>query len=134
MGDPRLIVLDEPTNDLDPVHRRLVWSRVDALRQERQVSCLLVTHNLLEAERVADRVVVLQNGRVAADGSPGELKRRLGDAMRLDVYLSSHVTPEMVRTVLAGLEPQVLVRPGHVQVHVERKDVSGALERLMRAL
>jgi ABC-type multidrug transport system ATPase subunit len=134
MGEPRLIVLDEPTNDLDPVHRRLVWNRVDALRHERQVTCLLVTHNLLEAERVADRVVVLQNGRVAADGSPGELKRRLGDGMRLDVYLSPHVAPETVRTTLAGLEPQLLIRPGHLQVHVERTNVAGALERLLRAM
>lgn len=134
MGEPRLIVLDEPTNDLDPVHRRLVWSRVDALRHERRVSCLLVTHNLLEAERVADRVVVLQQGRVAAEGSPGELKRRLGDALQLDVYASPQAAPETIRTVLAGLGPQVVIRPGHVQVHVERKDVSAALERLMQAM
>jgi ABC-type multidrug transport system ATPase subunit len=131
MGHPRLIVLDEPTNDLDPLHRRLVWGRLDALRRSRESTCLLVTHNLLEAERVVDRVVIMSRGRTVACGSPGALKRRLGSGLRLDVYVGSEPEAAGTLTALAALGRVRRGRPGHWQFFLGREDVPAAMATLL---
>ncbi len=74
MGDPRIIFLDEPTTGLDPRSRRTVWRIVRDLVAD-GVTIFLTTHYLEEADQLADRVAVLDRGRLIAEGSPGELKR-----------------------------------------------------------
>ncbi|MCL2491081.1 MAG: hypothetical protein FWF36_10275 [Propionibacteriaceae bacterium] len=68
----RLVVLDEPTNDVDPVRRRLLWSQIRRVADAGS-GVLLVTHNIREAEGVVDRVTILDHGRVLADATPQEL-------------------------------------------------------------
>jgi ABC-2 type transport system ATP-binding protein len=82
----RVVVLDEPTNDVDPVRRRLLWSAVRSLADEGS-AVLLVTHNVVEAERTVDRLAILDAGRVVADGTPAQLKAGLEHELRLDVSL-----------------------------------------------
>lgn len=72
----RLIMLDEPTNDVDPARRRLLWERVRALAAAGH-AVVLVTHNIAEAERVVDHAVVLDHGRVVAAGSPAAFPQSL---------------------------------------------------------
>jgi ABC-type multidrug transport system ATPase subunit len=127
-GSPQLVVLDEPTNDLDPVHRRLIWAKLDALRRSRTATCVLVTHNLLEAERVVDRVVVIDRGRVVASGSPGALKQRFGKDLLLDLYLQPEVG---VPASLTSLGSAVEVRPGHLQILLAQAVVPRAMEILL---
>jgi ABC-2 type transport system ATP-binding protein len=74
---PRLVVLDELTQGLDPAARRDVWSAVDQLRRD-GTTVLLVTHELDEAEALCDRVVAMRAGRVLDAGSPAELVDRHG--------------------------------------------------------
>jgi ABC-2 type transport system ATP-binding protein len=78
----RLVMLDEPTNDVDPVRRRLLWEQVRALAADGR-GVVLVTHNITEAERAIDRVVVLDHGRVSAAGTPAALAA--GREMRLEL-------------------------------------------------
>ena len=82
----RLVMLDEPTNDVDPVRRRLMWRQVRTLA-DHGAAVLLVTHNVIEAERSVDRLAILDVGRVIAEGTPAELKGRLGAALRLELVL-----------------------------------------------
>jgi ABC-2 type transport system ATP-binding protein len=82
----RLVMLDEPTNDVDPVRRRLLWRAVRALADD-GAAVLLVTHNVIEAERSVDRLAILDAGRVIAKGTPAELKARLGANLRLDLVV-----------------------------------------------
>ena len=74
VGEPRIIFLDEPTTGLDPRSRRTVWRIVRDLVDD-GVTIFLTTHYLEEADRLADRVAVLDRGRLIAEGSPDELKR-----------------------------------------------------------
>jgi ABC-2 type transport system ATP-binding protein len=76
MGDPRLIFLDEPTTGLDPRSRRTMWEIIGELVAD-GVTIFLTTQYLDEADRLADRVAVLEQGRIVAEGSPAELKRRI---------------------------------------------------------
>jgi ABC-2 type transport system ATP-binding protein len=72
-GKPKLLFLDEPTVGMDVEARRSLWQQVRQLRQQ-GMSVVLTTHYLEEAEQLADRILVLHRGRVAASGSPAELK------------------------------------------------------------
>lgn len=82
----RVVMLDEPTNDVDPVRRRLLWRQVRVLA-DHGAAVLLVTHNVIEAERSVDRLAILDAGRVVAEGTPAELKARLGAALRLELVV-----------------------------------------------
>jgi ABC-2 type transport system ATP-binding protein len=85
VGRRPLLVLDEPTTGMDPVARRAVWAAVDRRRTEQGATVVLVTHNVIEAETVLDRVAVLDRGRVIACDTPGGLKSLVGDDVRLDL-------------------------------------------------
>jgi ABC-2 type transport system ATP-binding protein len=82
IGRPELVFLDEPTAGMDPQARRLVWELVRALRSD-GVGVLLTTHLMEEAEALADHVVIIDRGRVAAQGSPAELTSTTADKQRL---------------------------------------------------
>ncbi|MFJ7148206.1 ABC transporter ATP-binding protein [Streptomyces sp. NPDC100445] len=85
VGERPLLVLDEPTTGMDPVARRAVWAAVDRRRAERGTTVLLVTHNVIEAETVLDRVAVLDRGRVIACDSPAGLKARVAGEVRVEL-------------------------------------------------
>ena len=79
-----LVVLDEPTNDVDPVRRRLLWDEVRRVA-ERGAAVLLVTHNVREAERAVDSLVLLDHGKILASGTPASVVSHFGDGVYLDV-------------------------------------------------
>ncbi|MEV6979597.1 ABC transporter ATP-binding protein [Kitasatospora sp. NPDC093806] len=85
VGDRPLLVLDEPTTGMDPIARRAVWAAVERRRNERAATVLLVTHNVIEAETVLDRVAVIDDGRVIACDTPGGLKALVDGDVRLDL-------------------------------------------------
>ena len=82
----KIVILDEPTNDIDPLRRRLLWQEVQAMAR-RGSAVLLVTHNVLEAERVVDRLAIVDQGKVRGTGTPARLKEDEGDAMHLELIL-----------------------------------------------
>ncbi|MEU5983905.1 ABC transporter ATP-binding protein [Streptomyces sp. NPDC047434] len=85
IGARPVLVLDEPTTGMDPIARRAVWSAVDRRRAEHGTTVLLVTHNVIEAETVLDRVAVLERGRVIACDTPAGLKERVAGEVRVDL-------------------------------------------------
>jgi ABC-2 type transport system ATP-binding protein len=84
----QIVILDEPTNDIDPLRRKLLWQQVRALADD-GAAVLLVTHNVLEAERCVDRLAIIDHGRVLAIGTPAQLKAELGAPLRLELVLES---------------------------------------------
>ncbi|WP_276959664.1 ABC transporter ATP-binding protein [Allomeiothermus silvanus] len=84
MGKLRGVVLDEPTNELDPANRQRLWQFLEELRSQ-GVTVVLTSHNLAEAERYVERVAFINHGRLVALGTPGELKRTVSERVRLEV-------------------------------------------------
>ncbi|MEU3826564.1 ABC transporter ATP-binding protein [Streptomyces sp. SID486] len=85
VGERPLLVLDEPTTGMDPVARRAVWAAVDRRRAEHGTTVVLVTHNVIEAETVLDRVAVLDQGRVIACDTPAGLKAQVAGEVRVEL-------------------------------------------------
>ncbi len=96
----RVVVLDEPTNDVDPLRRRLLWQQVRRLA-DGGCAVVLVTHNVLEAEKAVDRLAIVDEGRLLAEGTPSALKADSRDQLRLQVMLRpdepEQPTPAFVR-------------------------------------
>ena len=131
----RLVILDEPTNDVDPVRRRLLWDQIRLLA-EAGAAVLLVTHNVREAERAVDRLAVLDHGHVIAEGTPAALVAGHGspfvmevtrvpgrelepptdmsltrhDDVRTSVAVPSHLTTQAVEWAAHALEDGVIER------------------------
>jgi ABC-2 type transport system ATP-binding protein len=81
---PRLLVLDEPTVGLDPIARSDVWEYITRLRQEHQMTVLMTTHYMDEADAYCDRVSLMHHGVIRTTGRPAELRASLGDGATLD--------------------------------------------------
>ena len=112
---PKVLLLDEPTTGLDPGARRDLWQYLAILRDEEKVTVLVTTHLMEEAER-CDRLVILNEGRVVALGTPAELKREIGG----DVIVLETKDPER----LAGRIRTQFRVDTHVleqQVRIERE-------------
>jgi ABC-2 type transport system ATP-binding protein len=77
--DPRILFLDEPTTGLDPASRAAIWEEVRRLNDELGMTIFLTTQYLEEADRLADRIAIINKGRIVAQGTPEELKREVGD-------------------------------------------------------
>jgi ABC-2 type transport system ATP-binding protein len=83
---PQVLFLDEPTTGLDPEARAAMWEELERLAGAEQLTILLTTHYLEEADRLAQRVAILSRGRIVVDGRPEELKRQLrGDAVTVEL-------------------------------------------------
>jgi ABC-2 type transport system ATP-binding protein len=123
VGRPELVFLDEPTAGLDAHARIVVWELIDALRRD-GVTVVLTTHQLTEAEELADRILIIDNGSAVATGTPAELMRsgaenqlRFRAPRMLDLSLLISALPESYRAtetspgeylVEGAIDPQVL--------------------------
>ena len=84
INDPDILILDEPTTGLDPQARHVVWDRLFSLKQ-RGVTLILTTHYMDEAEQLCDRLVVMDHGKIAAEGTPRELIAQYSTAEVLEL-------------------------------------------------
>ena len=112
LTQPRILFLDEPTTGLDPRSRNQIWAIVRELRRE-GTTLLLTTQYLEEADQLADRIAVIDHGRVIAEGTGNELKDRVGGQI-LEVELASAAQRDRAQAVLAGVgcgEPEPDERP-----------------------
>jgi ABC-2 type transport system ATP-binding protein len=88
IGDRPVQIFDEPTNELDPVVRRRIWEKLLSLHRQGK-TIIIVTHNVLEAERVIERVGIINHGQLLALGSVGDLKARIDQRIRLELLMKS---------------------------------------------
>jgi ABC-type multidrug transport system ATPase subunit len=132
LGKPPLLVLDEPTNDLDPLRRRSVWNAIRRTVTDDGAACLLVTHNVLEAEHVVDRVALVNAGRVVALGTPGALKARIGEGVRLEIWLQDGVSLAEAQTArLATLGSLRWPRPQQLSLIVSPRAIGATVDQVL---
>jgi ABC-2 type transport system ATP-binding protein len=98
VNNPRVLFFDEPTAGLDPQVRREIYDIIDELRREKK-TIVMTTHYIEEAERLCDRVAIVDQGKVIALGTPNELKGRSGDKTRIEVRLTRPEPPETLRAL-----------------------------------
>jgi ABC-2 type transport system ATP-binding protein len=84
---PEVVFLDEPTEGLDPRARAAIWDALDRLRAQLGVTVVLTTHYMEEADRLCDRLGIIDHGSIVAEGSPAALKASVGSDSLEDVYL-----------------------------------------------
>jgi ABC-type multidrug transport system ATPase subunit len=127
-ASPPILILDEPSNDLDPQRRHAVWEILRRTNQAHGTTIILVTHNVVEAERVVDRVGIMRAGRIIALGRPGALKAGLNEQLRLEIIFapgSPPALPDGAAPHTAGL--------GRWQLLIERAAAPAYLEALNAA-
>jgi ABC-2 type transport system ATP-binding protein len=111
VGDPELLLLDEPTTGLDPQSRRQVWDIVRAIK-ERGRTVLLTTHYMDEAERLCDRVAIMDHGRIIAAGTPLELIHSLGGEHVVEIVVDERAGASVALEALSALPA---VRSAHAE-------------------
>jgi ABC-2 type transport system ATP-binding protein len=121
MHRPSVLFLDEPTTGLDPEARAEMWHEIEALARDEQTTVLLTTHYLEEADRLADRLAIVDHGRVVVEGTPDALKGELrGDTVSVDVEQSESVSAVAQRlSVIEGLS-EVVMEGRTIRARAER--------------
>src|SRR5919198_2445212 len=106
---PKALFLDEPTTGLDPEARAELWREIERLASEEEMTILLTTHYLEEADRLASRLAIVDRGRIVAQGSPDELKSELGgDTLHVELLESSNGDAARAVRHLAGISELVV--------------------------
>ncbi|MFF5178095.1 ABC transporter ATP-binding protein [Micromonospora sp. NPDC000316] len=124
VNDPEIVLLDEPTTGLDPQARHLVWERLFRLKQQ-GVTLVLTTHYMDEAEQFCDRLVVMDGGRIVAEGSPRALIERHSTREVVELRFAAE-SQEPFAGKLAGLGERVEVLPDRVLLYVADGDAAVA--------
>jgi ABC-2 type transport system ATP-binding protein len=107
VNDPKVLFFDEPTAGLDPQVRREIYDIIEELRREKK-TLVMTTHYIEEAERLCDRVAIVDHGTVIALGTPRELKERSGDKTRLEVRLARSESQEILKNLEGVSECRIL--------------------------
>jgi lipooligosaccharide transport system ATP-binding protein len=123
VNDPELLLLDEPTTGLDPQARHVVWDRLFRLKQ-RGVTLVLTTHYMDEAEQLCDRLVVMDHGRIVAEGSPRQLIEQYATREVVEVRFEGE--DRAAPGAFAGLADRVEELPDRVLLYTSDGDATAA--------
>jgi ABC-2 type transport system ATP-binding protein len=129
---PKVLFLDEPTTGLDPEVRAEMWQEIETLAGEHGVTVLLTTHYMEEADRLAARLAIVDQGEIVAEGSPDELKRELrGDAVHIELGATANGNARAALDRVKGVREVVL--EGH-SLHARADDGARAVPGVLSAL
>jgi len=117
INDPKVVFLDEPTAGLDPQVRREIYDVIEELRRDKK-TIVLTTHYIEEAERLCDRVAIVDHGQIIAQGTPRDLKQASAVKTRIEVRLAREESEETLRT-LEGVDDCRAVNGNYV-LHCQR--------------
>ncbi len=122
INQPELLLLDEPTTGLDPQARHLLWDRLYRLKQQ-GVTLIITTHFMDEAEQLCDRLVVMDKGKIAAEGSPRSLIERYSTREVLEVRFPNAAEGDIAEQ-LDGIAKRVEVLPDRVLLYTDDGDAT----------
>jgi lipooligosaccharide transport system ATP-binding protein len=121
INEPDILLLDEPTTGLDPQARHLVWDRLHALKHA-GATLLLTTHYMDEAEQLCDRLVVMDKGKIAAEGSPLELIRRYSTREVVELRFATEEPPVDLTGRVDGLARRIETLSGRLLIYTDEGD------------
>ena len=127
MNDPKVLLLDEPTTGLDPQARHILWDRLFRLK-EQGTTLLLTTHYMDEAEQLCDRLVVVDKGRIMAEGAPADLIRTYSTREVLELRFGSDNNAQVAEQ-LAGIGDRIDVLPDRILIYSNDGDAD--LDRII---
>ncbi len=126
IGNPELLFLDEPTTGFDPTARREAWNMIEGLK-DLGTTIVLTTHYMEEAQHLADRVVILREGRIVAQGAPATLGDQLGQETIIRFRLTDGVTPDKIASAV-GRAPQITGNEATLASTEPQRDLHGLLD------
>jgi lipooligosaccharide transport system ATP-binding protein len=129
VSEPEILMLDEPTTGLDPQARHILWDRLFRLK-EKGVTLVITTHFMDEAEQLCERLIVIDRGKIMAEGSPADLIKRYSSKEVLEVRFGSD-NNESVADQLRDKCERLEVLPDRILLYAE--DAENTLEEIMRA-
>ena len=130
VGNRPILILDEPTAGLDPEHRRLVWDMLLAFQKQKGSTIILVTHNVLEAEQVVERVGIIDRGKLLALDYVGVLKQEVDQRIRLEITAKPGYE-EALAAALRLYESVTRLNGLHFRIYLQKADVARALEHIL---
>jgi len=130
---PKILFLDEPTIGLDPSARKVVWEELTAFKREHGATVFFNTHYMDEADNYADRIAIIDRGRIVGEGTPEELKRSIGgEVIKLTVI--GEAAPQAVVDRLSGMDLVTDLTVAGAEVSLVVKDASMALPVVIEAI
>ncbi len=135
LHQPRLIFLDEPTTGLDPQTRNHIWDYIRSLAKDMGITIFLTTHYMEEADSLADRIAIIDHGKIITIGTPFELKQSIGgDVVTLSSQTGIDGNYETLKTLLVD-KPFVLeIQPMHDCLSVYVDHGESAVPAIMNLL
>ncbi|KAF9180597.1 ATP-binding cassette sub- A member 1 [Haplosporangium sp. Z 767] len=129
IGDPDVLILDEPTTGMDPVHRRHVWTFLAQFKRGRSI--LLTTHSMEEADALGDKVAIMVAGHLKAIGNTTRLKNKFGNGYRIEIALGNYISttqdPSSISTQRHQQQQQHDKVPSQMQLEQELTDATRAI-------
>ena len=126
INQPEILMLDEPTTGLDPQARHILWDRLFRLKED-GVTLILTTHYMDEAEQLCDRIVVMDNGKIMAEGSPAGLIAEYSSKEVLELRFGSNKNADSARE-LAGYGDRLEILPDRILIYCA--DAESVLEKI----
>lgn len=124
-ASPPILMLDEPTNDLDPQRRNLVWDNLRTINHTDQTTIIFITHDAIEAEKVIQRVGIMREGKLVANGRPQDLKQQVDQKLRLELFFAPHHPPQLPLHL-----PRHEIQAGHWVALLDWEEVTTVLNTL----
>jgi len=128
VNEPDILMLDEPTTGLDPQARHVLWDRLFRLK-EQGVTLVITTHYMDEAEQLCDRLVVMDKGRIMAEGSPADLIKQFSSKEVLEVRFGSSANKNVAKQI-EGLGDRTEVLPDRILIYSDNGEK--ILERIVK--
>ncbi|BDZ71854.1 ABC transporter ATP-binding protein [Methanobacterium petrolearium] len=129
--EPEIVVLDEPSEGLDPQSRRVLWNYIRSLRDDEGKTVILTTHLMDEADRLSDRVAIIDHGKLLRLDTPSNLKKEIGEGDVVEMKISDPEKNQEVITAVRKLEDVQSVVEVNGQINIRALDVVGKLPRIM---
>ncbi|MGZ7118527.1 MAG: ABC transporter ATP-binding protein [Methanobacterium sp.] len=132
--EPEIVLLDEPSEGLDPQSRRVLWNYIRALRDKEHKTVILTTHLMDEADRLSDRVAIIDHGKLLNLDTPSNLKKEIGEGDIIEMTLSNQNSNQEVINHLENLDDIISIVEIEGKINLRAFDAVGKLPKIIGAL